>query len=228
MEDEKFLYIKDIREKKSTGRSARNRRTHAGKGGRVRFPSDYLSTKEKKAMNGKVESYRINDPMAWAEFKALPDDIKVMYIKALRNRFHAPDTKIAEMLGIHKAQLSKENKRLGLSAGANTGKTTMKQFDREGWERWAGSSETAPGPASDFADEVAPALAVEAVEAQCEADSALPVPAAIRPTSGTLCFEGRPAEVFDALVKIIGDAKVSLTVSWEYFKTVGIGVTNDE
>lgn len=45
MKDETYSYISDVKEKGITARSARNRRTHTGKGGKVRFPSDSLSKK---------------------------------------------------------------------------------------------------------------------------------------------------------------------------------------
>lgn len=84
MKDEEFLFHSDCHEKKVTARSARNTRTHNGKRGKVKFPSDYLTKKEIKAMSGEVKSYRLNEPMSWREFKAMPDDIKVTYIKLLR------------------------------------------------------------------------------------------------------------------------------------------------
>ena len=35
-------------------------------------------------MSGECKSYRLNSPMSWDEFKAMPDDIKITYIKLLR------------------------------------------------------------------------------------------------------------------------------------------------
>ena len=80
MDDEKFVFYEDVREKKTISRGSRYKRTHAGKGGRVKLPSDYLSNKELKAMNGEVKSYHLNSPMLWSEFKSMPDDIQVLYI----------------------------------------------------------------------------------------------------------------------------------------------------
>lgn len=62
MTDERFTFIEDCKDKKRTARGAHNKRTHCGKGGAVMFPSDYLTTKEKKAMNGECKAYRMNDP----------------------------------------------------------------------------------------------------------------------------------------------------------------------
>ena len=62
MTDERYTFITDVAEKKRTARGAFNKRTHNGKGGKVRFPSDYLSNKERNEMNGKVREYRMNSP----------------------------------------------------------------------------------------------------------------------------------------------------------------------
>ena len=61
--DEQYVMISDSIEKKKIARSSHNRKTHCGKSGRVKFPSDYLSKKELKAMNSDVKSYNLNRPM---------------------------------------------------------------------------------------------------------------------------------------------------------------------
>ena len=86
--DEQYVMISDSIEKKNIARSSRCRKTHCGKGGRVKFPSDYKTKKELKAMNGDVKTYNLNKPMSWTEFKALPEDLKITYIKKLRNEFY--------------------------------------------------------------------------------------------------------------------------------------------
>lgn len=45
MNDEKYVFITDCAEKKRTARGIHNKRTHNGKGGKVLFPSDYLTRK---------------------------------------------------------------------------------------------------------------------------------------------------------------------------------------
>lgn len=134
MTDEKFLYVSDVAEKKRIARGSHNKRAHAGKGGSVKLPSDFYSRKELQAMNGEVKSYRLNEPMTWVEFKALPDDIKIMYIKALREKFGVTDKKIFEqMYGVSKSHGSKVMKGLGLSV-KHYSKDTI--FDKDGWEKW--------------------------------------------------------------------------------------------
>lgn len=143
MKDETYVFISDVKEKGSIGRSARHRKTHAGKGGRVRLPSDNLSKKELMKMSGECKSYRLNEPMTWKEFMSMPDDIKITYIKLLRNKFGCPDSKIGEMMGANKDKVSRQFIKLGLDKG----KTKKKEkWDKEGFWAWANGVDKLPTP----------------------------------------------------------------------------------
>lgn len=139
MTDEKYEFVTDIREKKNVARSARGRRTHCGKGGWAKLPSDNMTNKEWKAMNGKVESYRLNEPMAYEEFKNMPGDLRVMYVKALIEKFNVPISRIAQMLGVSEAGLRLMLKDLGFATGPRSGKM---KWDQEGWAKWCNGVKT--------------------------------------------------------------------------------------
>lgn len=129
MKDETYAFIQDVKQRGDIARSARNTRTHNGKGGRVKFSSDYKTRKELNAMNGECKSYRLNEPMKWNEFKAMPDDIKVTYIKMLQQKYNVPCTKLGEMFGVERLTVSKMLKKLNIevrSRGRNV-------YDKEGW-----------------------------------------------------------------------------------------------
>lgn len=134
MTDEKYTFATDIADKKRTARGIYNKRTHCGKGGTVRFPSDSLTRKEKEALNGEVKAYRLNDPMTWKEFKALPDDLQAVYVKGLRNRFDVSDVKIGEMMGISQNAVSTHFRKHGLALGKGSG--NGRKFKQEDWIRW--------------------------------------------------------------------------------------------
>ena len=121
--DEQYVMISDSIEKKKIARSSHNRKTHCGKGGRVKFPSDYLSKKELKAMNGDVKSYNLNRPMTWEEFRSMPQDLQIMYIKKLRNEFEVPDIVLSKAMGICKSSFSRAMSGLNLSLGKSSGAT---------------------------------------------------------------------------------------------------------
>ena len=105
MTDEKYIFIQDCKDKKITARSARSTRTHCGKRGTVKFPSDYMSKKELEAMNGVCESYRLNEPVTWGEFRDWPKHIQEDYIKLITKKFNAPLSAISSMMGVHRCTL---------------------------------------------------------------------------------------------------------------------------
>lgn len=131
MPDEQYVMISDSIEKKKIAHSSHNRKTHCGKGGRVKFPSDYLSKKELKAMNGDVKSYNLNRPMTWEEFRSMPQDLQIMYIKKLLNEFGVPDIVLSKAMGICKSSFSKAMKDLNLSLGKSAGATGKQWLNSE-------------------------------------------------------------------------------------------------
>lgn len=96
-------------------------------------------------MNGECKSYRLNDPMAWKEFKSLPDDLKITYIKLLRKKFNVPGNHIAKMMGINTCSYSNEINRLGISEGLHSrGRCTP--WDKEGFFAWWHGVDKLPTP----------------------------------------------------------------------------------
>ena len=140
MTDEKYTFITDVAEKKRTARGAFNKRTHNGKGGKVRFPSDYLSNKERNKMNGEIREYRMNSPITYAEFKKYPDDLKKKYVKRLRDMFDVSDTDIAAMMGVKAKTL---NAAL-IKIDARGGRRGKRKADYVAFENWKHNDGAAP------------------------------------------------------------------------------------
>ena len=133
MTDEKYTFITDVAEKKRIARGAFNKRTHNGKGGKVRFPSDYLSNKERNKMNGEIREYRMNSPITYAEFKKYPDDLKKKYVKRLRDMFDVSDTDIAAMMGVKAKTLNAALIKID-SSGGRRGKRKADYVAFENWK----------------------------------------------------------------------------------------------
>jgi hypothetical protein len=218
MKDETFLFHSDCRDKKNIARSARNKRTHNGKSGGVKFPSDYMTKKEIKAMSGEVKSYKLNEPMSWKEFKAMPDDIKVTYIKLLREKFIAFDSAIAEMMGINNCSFSQEMKRLGL----NTGHRKTTKWDKEAFYAWAHGvpvKQEEPIADAERQDEVTVKPVPE--ETIKPIGKLIPVYAEHEtfhytiPKSGSAYYEGNITEVLNSVRMILGNANVKINIAWE-------------
>lgn len=123
-------------DRKRTARGAFNKKTHNGKRGGVKFPSDYLSKKEKEKMNGEIKSYKMNEPVSYEEFKKYPDDLKIEYITKLRERFDVPDVKIASMMGCPKSTFALLVKNLSIGLGAGEKHTQFKGVKVVSWDNW--------------------------------------------------------------------------------------------
>lgn len=213
MNDEKYVFISEVKERKNIARSARNRRSHNGKGGKVMMPSDRMTRKEWESMNGEVKHYKINEPMSYAEFKALPDDIKKIYIKTLRSKFDVPDKYIAEMMGVGKSTIAYNIGILDIHSGETN---NIRAWDRAGWQEWVEGRAVLPEEAVEevLAEETCESTEVvdEVVEEQAE-DTCEKVKLA--PRSGEMMFEGSAAEAFEAAAKLLGDGNYVLCIRWE-------------
>lgn len=210
MTDEKFLFVSDLREKKKTATGAYHKRTHCGKGGAVKFPSDYLTKKELKNMSGEVQAYRLNDPMKWDEFKDMPVDLQVSYVKLLRERFDVPDGFIGEMMGADKDKTSRYFKKIGLRGNTKRGRHTWNK------EAWFAFVHGVPMENKASLEEIAPITPVsESVPVEVKT---LPVTGEKQkavPRSGTLSFTGRIEDVLNTVSVLVGGADVHITITWE-------------
>lgn len=197
MKDETYLFISDSKEKKSVARSACKRVTH---GGPVRLPSDYMTKKELNAMNGEVITYPMNDPLTWAEFKKLPDDIKCLYIKAVVQRYDVPIASIAEMFGVHHTHLRKELHRIGF-AQENRGRRAWAKDDKEAFYAWA---------------HCVPVQKEKAPEKPAEkpTEGETKPKARLVPGCGEMTFSGKADEALETILAILGGAEATITVSW--------------
>ena len=214
MTDERYIFIQDIKDKKRTARGAFNKRTHNGKGGPVRFPSDFMSRKEKKAMNGECKTYQINRPMTYREFKEMPNDLQITYVKRLREVYGVADAEIARMLGVAKNTLCDRFKKLGLGRGKSCERL---RFNKKDWEEWLGGRAVTP-----TVEEPETLAAVceekETIEEVPETESTTHcaedhVPETI-PFSGSMSFEGKATDVLRVIARLLGDERFAINVSW--------------
>lgn len=180
-------------------------------------------------MNGEVKTYRLNDPMKWNEFKYMPDDIKISYIKLIRQKFHVSDSCIAKMLGISQNGFSSHIRRLGIGLGRGTGN---QKSDKEGFLAWCNG---APIPAADPAEETTETVEQSVDEAQEmerqiasleEICDPVPVPEikvlpvdkeknkAI-PDSGSMTFEGSVESILNTLSVLLGGVNAHISITWD-------------
>lgn len=152
MTDEEYVFRSECADRKRTARGSFNKRSHAGKGGRVKMPSDYMTKKERDKMNGEVQSYNLNSPMKWAQFKRMPDDIKREYLSTIISKYNPQQKALAEMFGVNPVTLSAKCRELGMSRwgdghGARKGRN-------DAFEAWVSSATVAEPEQESIPDDI--------------------------------------------------------------------------
>lgn len=97
MKDEHYVFYQDVKEKKSTARSAYKKKS-GKRSKKCTMPSDYLSKKEREAMNSECKTWNMNKFYTWEEFKQMPADIAGAYLTVLNQKYHVSMATISTVL----------------------------------------------------------------------------------------------------------------------------------
>lgn len=96
MTDEAFVFNQTVRERKATWYGAYHKKR---KGGRtIRFPSDYLSRRERQQMNGEVFSFDPRKFYTAEEFVKLPAEHKATLINGYMDKYDVGLSNISEIV----------------------------------------------------------------------------------------------------------------------------------
>jgi hypothetical protein len=228
MTDEAFVCVEDIRERKRTARGIHNKRTHNGKGGRVKTPSDYLTRKERLEMSGECVSWRLNAPMTWEELKTAPDDIQEQYLRLIVDRYHPEKTAVADMLGITIYRMDLLMKKYGLvfPRGGNRPAGRNDAFDawRHGVPLAVEEKAQVEIPKEEPVEAASEIIKlqdeIKAPEDKKENEMTLAFWETMfkrckAPESGRIVMSGTPAEIAKTIATFLGAAEIRCTVEWE-------------
>ena len=130
LSDEEYIYRQDIKEKKAAGRGIHSKK-NGSKSKKCTLPSDYMTRKEKMAMNGDVMTYNPNAWYTWEEFKKLPMEYQIKYVNSLLLRYDCGLRAIGEIL-------------FGI-----TGPNLYNYFKRKGQQQYLNSTGTKGGHSHD-------------------------------------------------------------------------------
>lgn len=104
----------DAMQKKRIARGAAHMK-RGSKSKKCTLPSDYLTAAQKRRLNGPVSTYKLDEPMSWESFKAMPEDLQKKYILNLQETYQANDKMIAKLFGKSDVTVGEHRKRLGLN-----------------------------------------------------------------------------------------------------------------
>ena len=80
------------------------------------LPSDYLTDAQKRRLNGPVSTYKLDEPMSWESFKAMPEDLQKKYILNLQETYQANNEMLGKMFGVTGVSVCRMRHSLGVSA----------------------------------------------------------------------------------------------------------------
>ena len=69
----------------------------------MKMPSDGLTLKEVREIDGTPTVYKMDAPCRWEDFKAWPEDIQREYLEGLQKKYHVGMNEIARMMGVKEA-----------------------------------------------------------------------------------------------------------------------------
>ena len=215
MIDEEYVFRSECADRKRTARGSFNKRSHAGKGGRVKMPSDYMTKKERDKMNGEVQSYNLNSPMKWAQFKQMPDDIKREYLNSIISKYNPQQAALAEMFGISRNTVCNMFRELGMPFRGNV--SAVRTGRNDAFWAWVNSANEVT---RDVREEPLPVVEVatptEPVIKPAESPRSCPVGVGI-PINGVLEFSNTTAQdAFNAAYALLTTAELQkLVITWE-------------
>lgn len=203
----------DVLQKKRTASGAR----HVKKGSRSKkctLPSDLLTAKQRKELNGTVETYNLGAAMKWKEFKEMPLDLQAQYIENLQARFDVRQWMVSRMFGVSEVAMANHFRRNGIKWESHMRKKADPDSVRA-FEQFSGLNLSAKGKSGD-----APAKAKEAdvEETVVEKPEVKEVPkeakAEIR--KGCITLSGNPADIASKMVSWLGVSKdYTITIDFE-------------
>lgn len=123
----------DVKEKKRIAAGARARKC-GSKSKRCTLPSDYLTAKQKKGLNGKMKTFNLSAPMNYGEFKNMPKDLQKEYLTKLYLEWGVGTVEIGKMFGCSSETVRKACRNLGINTSRCGHKMSYEQLDF--WHSW--------------------------------------------------------------------------------------------
>ncbi len=111
-------------------------------GNHVKMPSDSLSYKEKKELNGSVSTYEMDKPHTYYELLAFPADLRKEYIEGLVEKYSPSLNDFAKMLKVRRDAVKSLLSNLGITHERGY-KTAVQSFE---WRRFMGEEQTTEQP----------------------------------------------------------------------------------
>lgn len=178
MDDGRYTFISDVKDRKQMLSGARNMK-RGSKSKKCTLPSDYLTASQKKKLNGEVKIYKMKEPITYDQFKLMPTEHQENYIVGLIDEYHVTGTQLAEMMGIAPKTLYNYLTSKNLSGYLPGKGHRMPKECRASWEKFLASKTGRNISVSTRTDEYYQKAEQSVLQADSESSSSEDVDAAV-------------------------------------------------
>lgn len=167
----------DALQKKRIAQGAKHK---VGRRSGCTLPSDSLTEAEKRKLNGPVVTLKLDEPMTWKDFKALPEDKQRLYLERLKELYQPSCSMLGQMFGVTLACVSRRLGQLGVApAYSRTSGIRPSETDRAKWDAFCngvvgGKPGTPANTVTEAADDTVEPTD-DAVETEEPVENAVPV-----------------------------------------------------
>lgn len=201
----------DVLQKKRIASGAKHIK-HGSKSKKCTLPSDYLTAKQRKELNGTMDTYKLDVPMEWKSFKKMPLDIQQEYISRLQERFEPRQDAVASMFGVRATSMNHYFHQNGLK-WVNTGRKLQNLELVQEWQKFLGKEANPVAFLSDAPDEQSEDAAPVSLTTM---GKNVPVEAKAEIRKGSLTLTGNMADIASKLVSWMGVNKAyNVTIDFE-------------
>lgn len=167
-------------------------------------------------MNGEVQSYNLNSPMKWAQFKRMPDDIKREYLSTIISKYNPQQAALAEMFGISRNTVCNMFRELGIPFRGNVSAVRTGRNDAF-WAWVKSTNEVTRGVSEEPLPVVEIATPTEPVIKPAESPRNRPPVSVGTPINGVLEFSNTTAQdAFNAAYALLTTMELQkLVITWE-------------
>lgn len=197
MNDIEFMLREDSKSKKSAGRGIYGKK-NGSKSKRCSLPSDKLSKKELKKLNGECKMYNLSKPMSYSVFCSMPVDLRIEYLTKLRDEFGASLSDIAVMMHVSYNALS-VHKNAQLNGKPEFKSYKKSRLDGLAWARFL--TQDCDKPAEELKEEKPEVADEPVVIKKLCVDISTPKFDLIQ--NGNLVLTGKPEDIIHVLHSIL-------------------------
>ena len=117
----------DVMQKKTVARSAKYKRASSRGPKGCSLPSDNMTPAQIRKLSSEPVTYRLDRPMTWKEFNAMPEDLQAEYLRKLIAAYGVNASPLSKMFGITRQTVLNKQNKLGIPTASRGARMNVMQ-----------------------------------------------------------------------------------------------------